>query len=532
MSYGKKIDALLQDKIGKEKDVHAFFINMLKDNIREKHNIFPRCFDKDLHNYKYKICWFRSFAYMLTLCPIIRNIILTKLSESIPIESIPIESKPITEYKLKTFMQTFLMYFENFSHTNIYNFMSLDDNFTTEDALLYFISLLNKYNNQKFPYENVTSGYPRRLILRFFNYVVGPLLYDGELSKPKIFTVDKNPTDRSIVPNLNVKNNQVQPNPEDPDMIVLDYGILRTPINYKLALYVKYNDKTYCLSALSIRNTLTIKQPSSLIFGHAFPIYRCNDRFYSTDEQNSDFLGINDVNLVEKMINGEGNLKSFSNMIFNLDKGQRIAIYTKNQLSVSPDDFVLLCKLRQNLNSNSFKECLSILSYFCEVLNFTIDNVDYTLRSNEHYFDKTITWSIKATSIDKSVQFYRKSENFKVLYDFRSPITTHQSTKKCDQELRECVNAINKHLLTDLEFIKFSNFEIISCEVRNRFHVPLMSSLLCKHAKVGGGKSTKLKYQNKLYTIRQDKTGKYITSRRAKIYLSTIRGKYRYANLN
>lgn len=515
MVFGKNIDALLENKIGKGKDVHEIFINKLTHKLQET-NYFPRCFDKDLHNYKYPICWFRSFAYMLTLCPIIRNIILTKLSNS-------------NTEKLITFMQAFLMYFENFSHTNVFNFMYLDDTLTTEDALLYFMSLLNKYNNQKFPYEKVTCGYPRRLILRFFNHVVGPLLYDKELSKtPKIFTVSQDPPDRAIVPKLIVKKNKVQPIPqnEDPEMIVLDYGILRTPINYKLALYVKYNDKTYCLSALSITNTLSIKKPSSLIIGHAFPIYRCYDRFYSTDETNGEYFGINDVNLVEKMINGDGNLKSFTNMIFNLDTGQRIAIYTKNQLSVSPDDFVLLCKLRQNLESNSFKECLSILSYFCEVLNFNIDNVNCTIQSNENYFDNTITWSLKTNTSIKSVQFYRKTNNFKVLYDFRSPITSGQSfTNNCDKELRECVNAIKDHLLT----FEITNFEIFSFEVRNEFHVPLLNSLLSKYitSKTGGKSSTKLKYQNKLYTIRQDKTGKYIISGR-KLYLSTIRGKYRY----
>lgn len=44
----------------------------------------------------------------------------------------------------------------------------------------------------------------------------------------------------------------------------------------------------------------------------------------------------------------------------------------------------------------------------------------------------------------------------------------------------------------------------------------------------GGSNKQHLKYQNKLYKIRKDKVGKYITIKKVKTYLKEIRGKYRY----
>lgn len=44
----------------------------------------------------------------------------------------------------------------------------------------------------------------------------------------------------------------------------------------------------------------------------------------------------------------------------------------------------------------------------------------------------------------------------------------------------------------------------------------------------GANKKQHIKYQNKVYKIRKDKVGKYITIKKVKTYLKEIRGKYRY----
>jgi hypothetical protein len=540
--------------------VHTKLIKLLTKHTRTDVVEGKSCYENEINLYMYPICWFRTLMYILFLQPVIRNLLMS---------SIKIQHED--EDKHKNIKEVFVAAFEYFkryqsdiqrrftSYNKIYNFTYLDidnaeNNINIDDLWLYIIYCFSQNFSNVMEYIHVAPNYPDTLIRNFFNTVVPHIFPDVKVKYCPLgdFKITKQFNNSNLVVDINTESlgsSKVAPmNTHEilnNEILLVDY---KNKIWQKLALYVKYNNEYYCLSGLNVTDWIYTFPIN--ISGHVFPLYRCSDRYYSPEGKRvNGLLTISDIDLVERLIKGKDNAilpsaiadmfdNKYSKLRFNPNKTiMRIGIYTKDQLTLSPQELVHLEELYNLLykTKTNMKRCISILSYFLSDVTFTVDNIKYMIKTDTDFLKKKkLKWTLTTdktqgikTEIKTEINIEIDWTSLKALYYFEG------EDKVPSNDYIGFIQHIEKLQMTIPE--TFTTFEITNDIIRNAAHYYIFQNLIInnKLPSQRGGNMIKernhIRYKKMTYKVRKDKHGtKYILFNKGKVCLKDIKGQYRY----
>jgi len=368
--------------------------------------INPPCLDYLYFQYHYPLCWFRSFVQCMLFSPKFRDYLQTIENTS----GDPILTK-VLEYlkahanyisEIETPLQQDWHALYKFPNSNIY----------FDDLMCYFMYLLNKFNAEKFPVKRIQGYYGRRYMLRFFDLVFRK--FNSSLEGITILNIKGNK-------NL-IYNSSEQTSDSSIPFIIADYGKFldnmspNSEIN-KLALYINHNGVRFSLQSVmvtSIFDTSSLtKVYKSLFRGHQFCIYRCNDKYLSSENmfnETSINLHLADVHLLENMLVNNGRIPSDHgskyDLTFNANKCVKVGIYMPCNLHITEKELLYLEELGTFINTATINtetymisfpwsaRCMALLIYFFRFFNFNLTDpsvlyrclVSYSFLANTHVF--------------------------------------------------------------------------------------------------------------------------------------------------
>jgi hypothetical protein len=418
--------------------------------------------------------------------------------------------------------------------------------FSTEDLWLYFIALLNAYNNLLFPCNTINGGSGHTNAVRFFRYAFHDIAPDVG-RRCLVHTASRND---AITLNL---EKQV----EQPLYVVVNYNNFFTiNANSKLAMFVRVNGNVYTLSSLMMTTYITFKWLITLPWcGHQFGIYKCNRKYYSFEGTYGENDAVQEVPLVQYLfVNAMVPDIKFRHYEYDLNRSIRVGLYTRSLFIFSEEEIQLLKKLSEAIIKGDLIPIMAALTYFTKSITVEFKEIkkggvaptfSYKLKFWNH-IDRTTgggnlrlmcflmnQQSGSARQEIGIIDYPIEKQPSTIAENWQTAMSSHVNGTDVDQIYKWCDPKKGKKII-----------KIHSFTVRNVIQEDTLMGIfkgLNAFAEqntaggnaVGGSRKThiqmkKNKTKNKKpYKVAKDTQGhRYIMKNKQKVYLSEIRGSY------
>ena len=98
-------------------------------------------------------------------------------------------------------------------------------------------------------------------------------------------------------------------------------------------LYIEYENLYYSLQSSTLRNDINRHPDSKTLPGHAFPIFRCDDRYFSPDcrmiRGTEEYRSFGDINLIESMLN-DGEITAVNETEISMKLGMKYSCWERS----------------------------------------------------------------------------------------------------------------------------------------------------------------------------------------------------------
>lgn len=541
---------LFKERNIENRDIHKFFMGKLtawnRQAVSEK-----TCFDKYYYWLDYPICWFRSLAFMFMMDETHRKMLLEHNKDK------TYKDKEDVLVRLNEYIVALMTYIETGIYNNsyqepgtkikhslhwiYYNFLpeQQEQRISMDDCLLWLLYCMSE---AKVNFINIKT-------IRGFNalFYVKNMYYNGNIAALDVPSAYhhclKNET---LTISIDAK-----PGGGSVSRILVKYFLLSftNAKNARLALFVRHNNRVYTLSSLTI--TSYIKTWSSLMVGHQFCIYKCNRKFYQEDSEVMNNLS--EVQLLSDMLLDIDLAYRPASYHFYANKSNRAALYTPSLFIFSEEECNLLEHMSRVLKKkkepgsssclgfrtgakvgvqgcNDTLYILSCLVYFAKSLTVVIANDErntWTFWTSLSYVERSFIMTFYAqqtanpTTIVEICKSSLNDSPAHIQTTWLRAATVEKTLTSLPQGLFK-ITAMSPSNVMQIDALRHI-FSMV-----NMYVYPPSSP----QSQPGGAQRTHIMINdvpNKKYKVCIDKSKrKYITINRRRVFLSEIKGKYKY----
>lgn len=479
------------------------------------------------HDYvfSFPICWFRAFFLMMCLPNRIApaDLEMPTYTEDPQLRFSNIHNRiydfgeiQVADKTLKPEIEMLLYYILTNYHVKT---QDVDTYRFKDDVLMMLLRLLHAYKPQVY----TNPGF------------YGDFVYYYPINIFKDFDVfnNKNKNMFHVIDRRKIKNNQTAPTiPKDKKHVFVMYKY-NQPINMNIS--------GYGVSAIYMLNYNMFKLKNAFN-NHAICIYHCpDDQWYTNELSNEVSYGaetgkLDKFDLSSQADIPQSNFHKRFNLKFNIHKGCRIVHYviqdnvtkTTNSKIQSHDSiqFFSLTQLLVEMMRKTTEYKILINAVIFEY-KYEIDCNGYKHTLKVRKTEKTDTYFFK---VSRSNLTFRIEEYVNRVTE---PINMADLDRILVAERLSLIGMCNKAIHEfGLDPSNHTNDKstVITVETPNPNMVTLEDKRKAVRQYNGGGKSTTIVYKNKTYKVRKDADTKlkYIIRKNQRLYLSSIRGKYRY----
>jgi hypothetical protein len=523
-------------------DIHKFFMDKLNywNNIKTTPTPEKTCFDKYYYWLDYPICWFRSLAFMFMMDETHRKMLLEHNKDKTYTEHVRLNQYIMA---LMTYIETGI-YNNSFQEpgTNIkhslywiyYNFSNTEQRLSMDDFLLWLLHCMSEANVN---FVNINK-------IRGFNalFYVKNMYYNNKIAALAVPSAYHHCLkNENLTISLDEKSTA---GPASVSRILVKYFFLSftNAKNARLALFVRRNNRVYTLSSLTI--TSYIQTWSSLMVGHQFCIYKCNRKFYHEDSEI--MHNLNEVQLLSDMLLDIGLVYTPDNYYFYANKSNRAALYTPSLFIFSEEECNLLKDMSRALKNKTepgSSSCLGIgrgAKVGVQGCNHTLQILSclaYFTKSLTVIDDKEKTWKfwneLKYDDVKREFMMIFYAQNTAIVTICESSIYANPTDIKTSWLAGATTQtALFPQGIREITAMTPCNVMQIDA-LRHIFSMANMYVFPPSPSQQGGAQRTHIMINNmpnKKYKVCIDKSSKrkYITSSKRRVFLSEIKGKYKY----
>lgn len=477
------------------------------------------CLSYQDYVFSFPICWFRAFILMMCLPNRIDVNDLKKPCPQTPGEDVHKKIYDFTsptqqDISLKKEIEIMLYYIlANNQTANVYRYK--------DDVIMMMLRLLHIYN----PTIYTNPGF------------YGDFVYYYPINMFRDFDIFKAQNIFAVYDRRGIKRNQTAPAlPTDKKHLFMMYKY-NQPLNVNIG--------GYGISSIYMLNYNMFKL-KSMFNNHAICIYQCQDGGWYTNElDNNVHYGTETGKLNEFTLSNTNDIsptcfhKKF-NLKFNIHKGCRIVHYVKQ---LPPSAATTHLKFTDPPTTITV-EFYSLAQFLLNMMRKT-NEYEVIIESVNFHYKYTITddgyeHTLEVTKGTKKETFYFKVSRFNLTFKIEEYV--NRETKPVNlADLDRILMAENlsligmcNHAITNFCLDRINHKKIsTNIQIKTPYTQKVKFTLTDQRRFIQcGGKDSAIIYKNKSFKIRLDTETKqkYIIKNKERIYLSSIRGKYKYTS--